>query len=155
MEGAAAIHHSPLLAKRHTTPLTNRRAAARRRADIRFARPLTRYANGALLTVEFVRFPAFEKSAAGLLSEVDILDLEMHLAVYPHAGDLIPGGRGLRKLRRPAKGRGKRAGARVIYYHVNAQHLILHIVAYAKNEQEDLDRRQLQILAQLVKTEFP
>jgi hypothetical protein len=58
-----------------------------------------------LLTVEFVRFPAFEKSAAGLLSEVDILDLEMHLAVHPHAGDLIPGGRGLRKLRRPAKGR--------------------------------------------------
>jgi hypothetical protein len=106
-------------------------------------------------TVEFVRFPAFEKSAAGLLSEVDILDLEMHLAVHPHAGDLIPGGRGLRKLRRPAKGRGKRGGARVIYYHVNAQHLILLIVAYAKNEQEDLDRRQLQILAQLVKTEFP
>ena len=62
-------------------------------------------------TVEFVRFPAFEKSAAGLLSEVDILDLEMHLAVHPHAGDLIPGGRGLRKLRRPAKGRGKRGGA--------------------------------------------
>jgi len=107
------------------------------------------------LTVEFVRFPAFEKSAAGLLSEVDILDLEMHLAVHPHAGDLIPGGRGLRKLRRPAKGRGKRGGARVIYYHVNSQHLILLIVASAKNEQEDLDRRQLQILAQLVKTEFP
>jgi hypothetical protein len=105
--------------------------------------------------VEFVRFPAFEKSAAGLLSEADILELEMHLAVHPHAGDLIPGGRGLRKLRRPAKGRGKRGGARVIYYHVSSQHLILLIVAYAKNEQEDLDRRQLQIFAQLVKTEFP
>ncbi len=105
--------------------------------------------------VEFVRFPTFEKSAYGLVSEADILELEMHLAVHPHAGDLIPGGRGLRKLRRPAKGRGKRGGARVIYYHVNSQHLILLIVAYAKNEQEDLDRRQLQILAQLVKTEFP
>lgn len=105
--------------------------------------------------MEFVRFPVFEKSAAGLLSEADILELEMHLAVHPHAGDLIPGGRGLRKLRRPAKGRGKRGGARVIYYHVSSQHLILLIVAYAKNEQEDLDRRQLQILAQLVKTEFP
>ena len=89
------------------------------------------------------------------MSEADILELEMHLAVHPHAGDLIPGGRGLRKLRRPAKGRGKRGGARVIYYHVNSQPLILLIVAYAKNEQEDIDRRQLQILAQLVKTEFP
>ena len=79
----------------------------------------------------------------------------MHLVVHPDAGDLISGGRGLRKLRRPAKGRGKRGGARVIYYHVVSQNLILLIVAYAKNEKEDLDRRQLQILAQHVKTEFP
>ena len=105
--------------------------------------------------MEFVRFPTFEKSAAGLLSEADILELEMQLVVRPDAGDLIPGGRGLRKLRRPAKGRGKRGGARVIYYHVVSEHLILLILAYAKNEQEDLDRRQLQIVAQLVKTEFP
>ncbi len=105
--------------------------------------------------VEFVRFPTFEKSAAGILSEADILELEMLLTVHPDAGDLIPGSRGLRKLRRPAKGRGKRGGARVIYYHVSSQHLILLIVAYAKNEQEDIDRRQLQILANHVKSEFP
>lgn len=105
--------------------------------------------------MEFVRFPAFEKSAAGLLSEADILELEMQLTVHPNAGDLIPGGRGLRKLRRPAKGRGKRGGSRIIYYHVNSPDLILLIVAYAKNEQTDLDRRQLQILANLVKSEFP
>ena len=105
--------------------------------------------------MEFVRFPTFEKSAAGLLSEADILELEMQLVVHPDTGDLIPGGRGLRKLRRPAKGRGKRGGARVIYYHVSSQHLILLIATYAKNEQEDLDRRQMQILANLVKSEFP
>ena len=29
------------------------------------------------------------------------------------------------------------------------------LAAYAKNDQEDLDRRQLQILAHLVKSEFP
>lgn len=55
----------------------------------------------------------------------------------------------------PAKGRGKRGGARVIYYHVTASHQILLILAYAKNEQEDLDRRQLQILVQHIKSEFP
>ncbi len=81
--------------------------------------------------------------------------MELLLTEHPEAGDLIPGGRGLRKLRRPAKGRGKRGGARVIYYHVTRQHLILLIVAYAKNEQEDLDRKQLQILADLIKAEFP
>ena len=105
--------------------------------------------------MEFIRLPTFEKTAANILSESDIFELELILAVRPDAGDLIPGGRGLRKLRRPAKGHGKRGGARVIYYHINVQHLILLIVAYAKNEQEDLDRKQLQILATLIKSEVP
>jgi hypothetical protein len=108
-----------------------------------------------LSDVEFVRLPTFEKTVTNILSESDIFELELILAVRPDAGDLIPGGRGLRKLRRPAKGHGKRGGARVIYYHVSSQHIILLIVAYAKNEQEDLDRKQLQILATLVKSEFP
>jgi mRNA-degrading endonuclease RelE of RelBE toxin-antitoxin system len=105
--------------------------------------------------VEFVRLPTFERTSDCLLPEAEIFELELLLTEHPEAGDLIPGGRGLRKLRRPAKGRGKRGGARVIYYHVTRQHLILLIVAYAKNEQEDLDRKQLQILADLIKTEFP
>ena len=105
--------------------------------------------------MEFIRFPTFERSVAGLLAEADILELELLLAVQPELGDLIPGGRGLRKLRRPAKGRGKRGGARVIYYLVHVQNVILLIAAYAKNEQADLTRRQLQVLAGLVKAEFP
>lgn len=105
--------------------------------------------------MEFIRLPIFEKTASKIFSEADIFEMELLLTVHPEAGDLIPGGRGLRKLRRPAKGHGKRGGARVIYYHVNNQHIILLIVAYAKNEQEDLDRKQLQILASLIKSEFP
>ena len=105
--------------------------------------------------MEFVRLPTFERTADGLLPEAEIFELELLLTEHPEAGDLIPGGRGLRKLRRPAKGRGKRGGARVIYYHVTRQHLVLLIVAYAKNEQEDLDRKQLQLLADLIKAEFP
>ena len=77
------------------------------------------------------------------------------LSERPEACDLIPGGRGLRKLRRPAKGRDKRGGARVIYYHVTRQSLVLLILVYAKNDQEVLDRKQLQLLADLIKSEFP
>jgi len=70
--------------------------------------------------MEFVRMPAFEKSALRVFSESDILELELALILDPGAGDLIPGARGLRKLRRPLSGRRKRAGARVVYYQVAA-----------------------------------
>ena len=105
--------------------------------------------------MEFVRFSAFEKSVAGLLSETEVFELELLLAIRPDAGDLIPTGRGLRKVRWSAKGRGKRGGARIIYYHVSSRDTILLIVAYSKSEQDDLDRKQLQIFAALVKSEFP
>lgn len=105
--------------------------------------------------MEFVRFPTFEKTAAGILTETDIFELELLLTVQPDAGDLIPTGRGLRKLRWSARGHRKRSGARIIYYNVTSQDTILLITAFAKNRQEDLDRRQLQILAALIKSEFP
>ena len=65
-------------------------------------------------TMEFIRFATFDKSAARIFSEGDILELELALIIDPLAGDLIPGARGLRKLRRPLAGRGKRGSARVI-----------------------------------------
>lgn len=79
----------------------------------------------------------------------------MWLTAQPNAGDVIPGARGLRKLRCPAKGRGKRGGARIIYYHLNTQHIILLIFTYAKNEQEDLTPKQLKLLSTLIKAELP
>jgi hypothetical protein len=105
--------------------------------------------------VEFKRFRLFEKSCAGLFSEHDVFELELALMADPEAGDLIPGARGLRKIRRPLAGRGKRGGARVIYYHVVSDHQILLLYAYAKNQQGDLTPAQAKQLAQLVQKEFP
>ncbi len=68
---------------------------------------------------------------------------------------MIPEGRGLRKLRRPARGRGKRGGARVIYYHITNANQILLIYAYAKNEVDDLTKPLIRTLAAAVKAEFP
>ena len=105
--------------------------------------------------VEFKRFRLFEKSCAGLFSEHDVFELELALIADSEAGDLIPGTEGLRKIRRPLTGRGKRGGARVIYYHVVSDHQILLLYAYAKNQQGDLTPTQAKQLAQLVREEFP
>ena len=86
--------------------------------------------------MEFIRPPTFERAAAGLLSEMDVLELELALLADPAAGDLISSGHSLRKLRRPLPGRGKRGGARVIYYHISRQNLIYLVYVYAKSARD-------------------
>jgi len=105
--------------------------------------------------MEFVRFPSFERSVARVLSETEILELELVLLLDPMAGNVIPGTKGLRKLRRPASRRGKRGGARIIYYLLTPKRQILLLFAYAKNAQGDLSPAQAKQLSQLVHKEFP
>ena len=76
--------------------------------------------------------------------------MEMALIKHPEAGDLIPRGKGLRKIRRPAKGHGKRGGARVIYYYVASDNRIYFVFAYAKSEQENITEKQLKQLGDML-----
>lgn len=68
----------------------------------------------------------------------------------PKAGDVIRGGGGLRKLRWLARGRGKRGGARVIYYSQDAKARIYLIYGYVKSEREDLTPDQVRTLAKIM-----
>ncbi len=68
----------------------------------------------------------------------------------PTAGDVIRGSGGLRKLRWLAQGRGKRGGARVIYYFQDAKAQIYLIYGYVKSEREELTPDQVRTLAKLM-----
>jgi hypothetical protein len=126
-------------------------AANKPNSSLHYYPPLA-YSSGCF---EFVRFFSFEKSAAALFTEADILELELQLLLNPEAGDVIPGAKGLRKLRRPLAGRGKRGGARVIYYPLTAHEKILLLYAYAKNVQRNLTAAQAKQLVKLAQQEFP
>jgi len=78
------------------------------------------------------------------------VSLDCSLLKKPAAGDLIPGGRGLRKLRVSLLGRGKRGGARVIYYHWVSKEQCYLVYAYAKNMTTDLTKVQLRRLADVI-----
>ena len=55
----------------------------------------------------------------------------------------------------PLSGRGKRGGARVIYFwHPKSQHLLMLFV-YSKNERSDLTAAQRRALRTIVETEYP
>lgn len=74
------------------------------------------------------------------------------VAVYlihnPDAGDVIPGSGGLRKLRWPAKGKGKRGGARIVYIYVFAARIYL-LRCYSKNVKADLTANEKRDLRQI------
>jgi hypothetical protein len=64
------------------------------------------------------------------------------IAQDPQAGDLMQGTGGLRKIRVPLQGRGKRGGGRLITFFHDSGMPIFLIALYAKNVQSDLDPRQ-------------
>jgi hypothetical protein len=105
--------------------------------------------------VVFKRLQTFERSASGLLTEADVMELEVSLMLRPESGALIPGGKGLRKLRRPLAGRGKSGGARVIYYYISDDATIYLVFTYAKNRQTDLTKDQLATLTKFVASQIP
>ncbi|MFA6018692.1 MAG: addiction module toxin RelE [Rhodospirillales bacterium] len=98
-----------------------------------------------------VEFPTFVREADELLTRKELDELRTLLATRPDAGVVIPGTGGIRKLRFgvEAKGKGKRGGARIIYYFHSPVIPLALLAIYAKNEKIDLsagDKRELKKL---------
>jgi mRNA-degrading endonuclease RelE of RelBE toxin-antitoxin system len=104
--------------------------------------------------MRFVETPAFTAALRRHLDDEQYRALQVSLLLRPEQRALIPGGRGLRKLRWRAEGRGKRGGVRVIYYWAPADDNCLMVYLYAKNEEGDLTREQLRLLARVAREEF-
>lgn len=83
-------------------------------------------------TFTVVETPIFQKQVAGLWTEEERLDFFAFLAANPEAGDVIPGTDGARKVRWTVAGKGKRGGARVVYFNVTAEQIVLVVAVYAK-----------------------
>ena len=101
--------------------------------------------------MEFFETAIFTKRILEILTDEEYSLLQADLIKKPDRGALIPGARGLRKLRWASGGKGKRGGARVIYYWYTEDEEIYMICAFKKSEQADLSPSQLKMLAQYVK----
>ena len=104
--------------------------------------------------MELIETKAFTRQILRLLSDEEYRQFQDWLAANPDLGMCIPGTSGLRKIRIALRGRGKRGGARVIYFWMVNQSKILLLLAYSKNEMDDLSAAQLAQLAAVVKEEL-
>jgi mRNA-degrading endonuclease RelE of RelBE toxin-antitoxin system len=102
---------------------------------------------------EFIELPPFVELRDDLFTDEEFLSLQAFLFDHHDAGDVIPGTGGCRKLRWAAKGKGKRGGARVIYFLRIAEGQIVLVAAYGKGERDDVPRAWLKRIKEVFNRE--
>ncbi|WP_230470753.1 type II toxin-antitoxin system RelE/ParE family toxin [Kingella kingae] len=99
-----------------------------------------------LLMYTIIETSRFVAQVQQILSEDERLALFEYVALNPLSGDMIPQTDGVRKLRWKRQGMGKRGGLRVIYYNLLENGQIVMLTVYAKNEQSNIQPKQIKQL---------
>ena len=88
----------------------------------------------------------FVAKASRIMSDAERTHIVNSVAARPDAGVIITGSKGLRKMRIPLAGRGKRGGGRIIYWYHSQGFPAVLLWVFAKNEADDLTATQLKRL---------
>ena len=94
--------------------------------------------NMPVMDVCFVELEAFTEEVLRVADEETLRQFEAEIAAKPEAGDLIRHSGGLRKARMKLPGRGKSAGARVIYLWLPVARRFVLFMLYTKAKQADI-----------------
>lgn len=90
------------------------------------------------MTVCFVELEAFTEEVLHVADEETLRQFEAELAGNPEAGKVIRHSGGLRKARMKLPGRGRSAGARVIYLWLPEARRFVLFMLYTKAKHEDI-----------------
>lgn len=92
----------------------------------------------------------FLRKAKPLMPDEEREELVAFMGANPEAGRIIPETGGVRKLRWGLEGRGKRGGARVIYYYHSERLPLFLLSAYPKNEKANISKAERNAMKRLV-----
>ena len=99
-----------------------------------------------------VELSTFSKRASRVWSIEELDEFIEYIAGHPEAGDVVLDASGVRKIRWSSHGRGKRGGARIIYF-FHSQFMPLFLLDfYSKNQKSDLSAQDRQSLRAIVQT---
>ena len=104
------------------------------------------------MLVSVIETAAYLSKAEKIMSAAERESVVLMISASPAIGDVIPGTGGLRKVRVPLQGRGKRGGGRVIYWYYNEGYPAILMWAFAKNEASDLSSSQKKSLSAMSET---
>jgi hypothetical protein len=92
----------------------------------------------------------FLKRAKGLMTDLEREALVAFVGANPEAGEVVPETGGVRKIRWALEGKGKRGGARVIYYYHSERLPLFLLSAFAKNRKANLSKAERNAMKRLV-----
>lgn len=90
-----------------------------------------------------IETPTFQKQADKLWSEDERLEFVYWIAANPFAGDVIPSAEGARKVRWSRPGSGKSGGARVIYFNLTEESVVLLVAVYVKADRSNMTSSEI------------
>ncbi len=105
--------------------------------------------------MEFIETNIFTRQITKLITDDGYKLLQQYLIMNPEAGDVIRGSNGLRKIRWSTEYKGKRGGIRMIYYWHKPEAVFYLLLAYDKNEKDDLTKKEIGVLSKVVKDSLP
>lgn len=111
---------------------------------------IMRYVKVKSTFITIVETHTFHKESRKLLGASEIDELKNFLAINPQAGDVIPGLRGIRKVRWQANQKGKSGDARIIYFFHNLNIPVFLLDIYAKSEKGDLSSQEKKMMNAMV-----
>jgi mRNA-degrading endonuclease RelE of RelBE toxin-antitoxin system len=94
------------------------------------------------IPVSVIELPYFARTVGKIWSEDELAGFTDFIARNPEAGVFITGTGGLRKVRWGAKGKGKRGGARVVYFFFTPNNPVFLVSIYAKSERENITENE-------------
>jgi len=104
----------------------------------------------------FYESPVFTRLLPDYMDDNSYRDLQIVLMENPESGDIMPGTGGFRKIRWKdrKRGKGKRGGLRVIYYHLASDNQIWFFTIYDKDEATDLTADEKRLLKKAIQAEL-
>ncbi|MEO8595896.1 MAG: type II toxin-antitoxin system RelE/ParE family toxin [Candidatus Solibacter sp.] len=104
-------------------------------------------ADAPMTVVETARFL---KDVKPMMADSEREELVAFVGANPDTGDIIPETGGVRKMRWSLSGRGKRGGARIIYYYHDERLPVFLLAAYGKNEKANLTMAERNAMKRII-----
>jgi len=104
-------------------------------------------------TVEFIESRPFTRrlhELAGDAADELLRAIQAQLDQKPDRGPMVAGLGGVRKVRVPGRGKGKRGGFRCLYLYLEKRQHVHLLILLAKNEQEDATTEQRSLIRRWV-----